>query len=110
MAKRKIRHLVETCKCWLHAKNLCKVLWAESMTCATYIINRTSVSPINLKSPYELMLGEKPNVKYFIIFSSPCYIHILDSKRSKLDVKAKKCIFIDYDERKKGWKYMDPQT
>jgi hypothetical protein len=27
-----------------------------------------------------------------------------------LDDKAHKCIFIGYDERKKGWKCMDPET
>ena len=37
---REIQHLVETCKGWLYAKNLPKTLWAEGITCATYVINR----------------------------------------------------------------------
>jgi hypothetical protein len=32
------------------------------------------------------------------------------AKRTKLDAKAKKCIFIGYDQRKNGWKCMDPET
>lgn len=68
------------------------------------------LSPINMKSPFELMFGEKPNVKHFRIFNSICCVHVLDSQRSKSDAKARKCIFIGYDEGKKGWKCMDPNT
>ena len=58
VAERKIRHLTETCKSWLHAKNLPRALWAEGMQCATYVINKMSLSPINMKSPYELIFKE----------------------------------------------------
>jgi hypothetical protein len=80
------------------------------MTCATYVINRVPLSPINMKSLYELMFEEKPSVKHFKVFGSICYVHVPDAKRTKLDAKAQKCIFIGYDERKKGWKCMEPET
>lgn len=80
------------------------------MACAAYVINRVPLSPINMKSPYEMLYNEKPNVKDFKVFGSICYVHIPDSQRTKLDAKARKCIFIGYDERKKGWKCMDPET
>lgn len=109
-AERKIRHLIETCKSWLHAKHLPNELWAACMDCAAYVINRMPLSPNNMRSPYELIFKSKPNVKHFKVFGSICYVHIPDSQRSKLDAKAKKCIFIGYDERKKGWRCMDPET
>jgi hypothetical protein len=71
------------------------------MACAAYVINRVPLSPINMKSPYELMFEEKPSVKHFKVFGSICYVHVPDAKRTKLDAKAQKCIFIGYDERKK---------
>jgi len=80
------------------------------MSCASYVINRVPLSPINMKSPYELLWGKKPNVKHFKIFGSICYVHVPYTLRTKLDAKAKKCIFVGYDERKKGWKCMDPTT
>ncbi|KAG6530046.1 hypothetical protein ZIOFF_012267 [Zingiber officinale] len=58
MAERKIRHLVETYKCWLHAKNLPKALSTEAMECAAYVINRVLLSLANNKAPYELLFGE----------------------------------------------------
>jgi hypothetical protein len=102
VAERKIRHLVETCRSWLYAKNLTKALWAEGMACVVYVIDRVPFSPINMKSPYELTFEEKPSVKHFKVFGFICYVHVPDAKRTKLDAKTQKCTFIGYDERKKG--------
>ncbi|KAG6468104.1 hypothetical protein ZIOFF_072672 [Zingiber officinale] len=110
VAERKIRHLVETCKSWLHAKKLPKELWAEGMNCAAHVINRAPLSSTNNKAPYELLYGVKPNVKHFRVFGSLCYVHLQDSQRSKLDAKAVKCVFVGYDERRKGWRCLDPTT
>ncbi|KAG6477308.1 hypothetical protein ZIOFF_066561 [Zingiber officinale] len=110
VAERKIRHLVETCKSWLHTKKLPKELWAEGMNCAAHVINRTPLSSTNNKAPYELLYDVKPNVKHFRVFGSLCYVHLQDSQRSKLNAKAIKCVFVGYDERRKGWRYLDPTT
>ncbi|KAG6495208.1 hypothetical protein ZIOFF_043001 [Zingiber officinale] len=110
VAERKIRHLVETCKSWLHAKKLPKELWAEGMNCAAHVINRMPLSSTNNKAPYELLYGVKPNVKQFRVFGSLCYVHMQDSQRSKLDAKAVKCVFVGYNERRKGWRCLDPTT
>ncbi|GAB2267964.1 hypothetical protein Dimus_002941 [Dionaea muscipula] len=37
-------------------------------------------------------------------------ITLTNSKRRKFEAKATKCLFIRYDERKKGWKRTDPVT
>lgn len=50
--ERKIKHIVETCKSLMHAKNLSKALWTEGMACTTYVINRVSLSSINMRLPY----------------------------------------------------------
>ncbi|KAG6469325.1 hypothetical protein ZIOFF_074038 [Zingiber officinale] len=110
VTERKIRHLTETCKSWLHAKNFPKAFWEEGMMCAANVINRLPQSPTNKKSPYELMFGKKPNVKHMRVFGSICYVHVPESKRSKLDAKTRKYIFVGYDERKKGWKCLDPTS
>lgn len=80
------------------------------MMCATYVINRLPLSLNNMKTPYELLFREKPSVKHFKVFGSICYVRVPESRRGKLDAKAKKCIFVGYDERKKGWRCMDPTT
>jgi len=94
VAEQKIRHLMETCNSWLHYKNLPKALWAEGIKCAAYVINRTPLSPNNMRSPYELLYGEKPTVKHLRIFGCNCYVHVPESQRRELEAKAKKCIFV----------------
>ncbi|KAK8923921.1 hypothetical protein KSP39_PZI019707 [Platanthera zijinensis] len=110
IAERKVRHLIEICKCWLHAKGIPMSFWAKGMVCAAYVINRMPLSPNNMKSPYELVFKEKPSVEHLRVFGSTCYVHVPDTLRTKLDVKARKLVFVGYDERKKGWKCMDPET
>ncbi|KAG6466920.1 hypothetical protein ZIOFF_075291 [Zingiber officinale] len=87
------------------SENLSKALWAEGIKCAAYVINRVPLRSSNNKAPYELLFDAKPNVKYLRVFGSVCYVHVSDSQRSKLDAKAIKCIFVGYDEQRKGWRY-----
>jgi len=47
-------------------------------------------------TPKEKFIGKKPNVSHFIMFGYVVYVHVPNEKRSKLDPKAKKCIFIRY--------------
>jgi hypothetical protein len=49
----------------------------------------------------EKFTGKKPNVSHLILFGSIAYMHVPDEKRSKLDPKAKKCIFIGYSLEQK---------
>jgi hypothetical protein len=44
------------------------------------------------------------------MFGCIAYVHVLDEKRSKLDQKAKKCIFIGYSLKQKGYKCFNPST
>ena len=49
-------------------------------------------------------------MKHLKVFGCTCFANVLDEKRTKLDAKARKCIFIGHDERKKEYKCMDPTT
>ena len=42
------------------------------------------------------------------MFGCKEYIHIPKYERSKLDDKAKKCIFLGYGHEKIGYRYWDP--
>ena len=53
------------------------------------------------------MFEEKPGEKHYKDFGSFFYVHVPVSQGSKLDAIARKYVFIDYDERKKEWNYMD---
>ena len=83
-------------------------LWAEALNCSNYVLNRVlSRSSIELKTPYEIWHGSKPDVSYFKVFGSMAYAHIPDSNRRKLDPKCVKCIFVGYGETSKGYRLWD---
>lgn len=95
----------------LHGNN---VLWrflAECMRVTTHVINRHPKQRLGFKSPYEKFLTIKSTVKHFRVFGCVCYVFVPDHPRSKFDKKAIKCIFVGYDNQRKGWRcIIDPVT
>jgi len=97
-SERDNRTIVEAARTLLHSHDgLPKVLWAEMMNTAAYVLNRTGVSSIDKKSPFELWFGKKPGIKHLRVIGTKCYILVPDHKRKKLDKKALKCVLIGYD-------------
>jgi len=47
-------------------------------------------------TPKEKFTGKKPDVSHLRVFGCIAYVHVPDEKRSKLDPKVEKCIFIGY--------------
>ena len=62
--------------------NMPKRLWAELVNTAAYI-NRTGVSAVEGKSPFELWFGKKPSIKHLKVIGTTCYAHIPEQKRKK---------------------------
>ena len=49
-------------------------LWGEAINTACHTVNRVYFRPSTKKTPYELWKGRKPNMKYFKIVRSTCFI------------------------------------
>lgn len=67
-AERELRTIVEAARTLIHSKNLALNFWAEAVSTAVYVLNRTGSSPIKNKTSYELWFGKKPDVSHFKIF------------------------------------------
>ena len=72
------------------------------------------MNPVQVKKgthspPFELWYGYSPNVKYFKVFGSKCYI-LKDNGNSKLDVKSKEGIFLRYSTRSNTYKFLNTST
>jgi hypothetical protein len=52
-------------------------------------------------TPEEKFTCKKLNVPHFRVFGCIAYVCVLDEKRSKLEPKAEKCIFIGYSSKQK---------
>jgi len=88
----------------LNEKNLPNYFWVEAVITAVNIMNRTPTAAVHGMTPEEKFTSKKPNVSHLRVFGYIAYVHVPDEKRSKLDPKAEKCIFIGYSLEQKGYR------
>lgn len=104
------RTIVESMRSMLHAKSLPKYLWAEAVSTAVYLLNRTTNSQVTNTTPFELWTSKKPTLSHTKTFGSTAYTFIPDVKRQKLDAKSKKLIFVGYQDNSNNYRLFDPVT
>ncbi|KAH9655560.1 Integrase catalytic domain-containing protein [Citrus sinensis] len=101
LAERMNRTIIERVRCMLLNANLSKGFWAEVVTTAAYLINRSPSSALGFKTPQELWSGKPPDLRNLRIFGCPAYTHL---KQGKLEPRAVKGYFLGYPEGIKGYK------
>ncbi len=94
----------------LNEKKLPNYFWAEVVTSVVYIMNRTPTVAIHGMTPEQKFTSKKPDVSHFRVFGCIAYVHVPNEKRSKLDPKADKCIFIGYSLEQKGYRCFNLST
>ena len=73
-------------------------------------MNRTPIAVIHGMTLEEKFTGKKLDLSHLKVFGCLAYVHIPDELRSKLDPKAKKCVFIGYSLEQKGHHCYNPLT
>jgi len=61
-------------------------------------------------TPEEKFTCNKPYVSHLKMFGCIAYVHVPNEKRSKLDPKVEKCIFIGYSLEQKGYRCFNLST
>ena len=107
IAERMNRTLVETVRSMLFGARLPHAFWAEALSTAVYLRNRSPTKAVQGMTPYEAWIGEKPVVKHLRVFGCNAYAHVPKEERGKLDSKAKKCTFVGYGNETKGYRLFD---
>ena len=107
LAERMNRSLGEGTRALLMHMRVDRVWWAEAVMTVAHIINRAPNSARVDMSPWESLTGEKPDLSYFRVFGSSGFYRVDDSKRSKLDPKANRCLFLGYSETSKAYRVWD---
>lgn len=108
LSERNNRTIVEKARCLLFDAKLEKKFWAEAVSTAVYLKNRSIASGLNDKTPFELWYGQKPKMSHIRIFGSPIMVHVPKEKRNKWDKKAHQHILVGYSEYVKGYRVYDP--
>ena len=103
VAERANRTIVEMARSMLHHQNLNKNLWAEAVVTAVYTRNRCPTSALVGKTPEEAWSGKRPTITHMRVFGCIAYAKVPDEKRTKLDAKGTKCLFLGYCEGTKAY-------
>ena len=94
----------------LHNKDVAKDLWGEAVNTTCHIVNRVNFRPSTKKTPYELWKGRKPNVKYFRIFGSTCFILKDREYMGKFDTQSDEGIFLGYSSTSKVYRVLNKRN
>jgi hypothetical protein len=77
---------------------------------ACYSINRLYLHPILKKTSYELLTNKKPNVSYFRVFGSKCFILIKRGRNSKFARKVVEGFLLGYDSNTRAYRVFNKST
>jgi hypothetical protein len=97
VAERKNRTLIEMARTMLDEYKTFDRFWAEAVNMACHATNRLYLHKLLKKTTYELFTSNKPNVSYFRVFGSKCYVLQKRSKSSKFAPKVYEEFLLGYD-------------
>ncbi|KAH9697399.1 hypothetical protein KPL71_023589 [Citrus sinensis] len=101
LAERMNRTLIDKTRCLLINSKLPRSLWAEAVSTASYLVNKSPSSAIGFKTPEELWSGRPGKYEHLRVFGCPAYVHV---RQGKLDARAIKGVFVGYPDRVKGYR------
>ncbi|KAL0447561.1 UNVERIFIED_CONTAM: Retrovirus-related Pol polyprotein from transposon TNT 1-94 [Sesamum latifolium] len=108
VAERMNRSLTKKARCLRLNAGLPKSFWAEAVSMACYLVNRSPRASLGGKVAEEVWTGNPVNFDHLRIFGCSAYVHVPSDERSKLDPKSKQFIFLGYKKGVKGYKFWDP--
>jgi hypothetical protein len=110
VVERKNRTLLDMARTMLDEYKTPDQFWAEAIKTACYSINWLYVQRILKKTSYELLTGKKPNVSYFRVFGSKCFILIKRGRNSKFAPKEVEGFLLSYDSNTRAYRVFDKSS
>jgi hypothetical protein len=84
--------------------------WAKAINTAYHATNRLYLYKGLNKTPYEILIGNKPNIKYFRVFGCKCFYLKKGVHLSKFDSKALEGIFVGYAAESHTFRIFDKES
>jgi transposase InsO family protein len=103
VVERKNMTLIDMARTMLEEYKTSERFWSEAVNTACHAINRLYLHRLLKKTFYELLTGNKPNVSYFRVFGSKCYILVKKDRHSKFAPKAVEGFLLGYDSNTKTY-------
>jgi hypothetical protein len=83
--------------------NVLDSFWAEAINTTFHASNRLYCHRLLKKTPYELLIGRKPNISYFWIFGCKCYILRKGTRLSKFQSRCDEGFLLGYSLNSKAY-------
>jgi hypothetical protein len=110
VVERKNRTLIDMTRTMLGEFKTPERFWSEAVNTACHAINRLYLHRLLKKTSYELLTGNKPNVSYFRVFGSKCYILVKKGRNSKFAPKAVEGFLLGYDSNTKAYRVFNKSS
>ena len=68
--------LMERARSMLSGVGLGQEFWAEVVDTACYLVNRSSSSALDVKTPQEVWTGMKPSLSHLRVFGCDAYVDV----------------------------------
>jgi transposase InsO family protein len=104
VVERKNRTLLDMARTMLDEYKTPDRFWTEAVNTACYAINRLYLHRILKKTSYELLTGKKPNISYFRVFGSKCFILVKRGRKSKFSLKTVQGFLLGYDSNTRAYR------
>ncbi|GJW79692.1 retrovirus-related pol polyprotein from transposon TNT 1-94 [Tanacetum coccineum] len=108
--ERRNRTLIEATRTMFIYAKAPLFLWAEAVATACYTQNRSIVRLRHGKTPYELLHDKLPDLSFFHVFGTLCYLTNDSENLGKLQPKANIGIFIGYAPTKRAFQIYNRRT
>ena len=110
VSERRNRTILNMVRSLLIRGRIPKSFWPEAVNWSIYVLNRSPTFAVQNMTPKEAWSGHKPVVDHFRIFGCIAYAHVPYQKRTKLNDKGEKCIFLGVSETSKAYRLFNPLT
>jgi hypothetical protein len=97
------RTLMDMERSMLNDVGLTQELWAKEVETVRYLVNMSPSSTLVDMNLNEIWSGKNLSVAHLKVFGCDAFVHVPKEKRSKLEKKEVKCIYIVYKEGMKGY-------
>jgi hypothetical protein len=104
VVERKNRTLIDIASTMLGEYKIPEQFWSEAVNIACHAINRLNLHLLLKKTSYKLLTSNKPNISYFRVFGSKCYILVKRGRHSKFAPKVVEGFLLGYDSNTKAYR------
>jgi transposase InsO family protein len=107
VVKRKNRTLIDMARTMLGEYKTPERFWSEAVNTTCHAINWLYLHRLLEKTSYELLTSNKPNVSYFRVFGSKCYILVKKGRHSKFAPKVVEGFLLGYNSNTKAYRVLN---